>query len=367
MYIQSCLLFVFRFGLQRQSNSEASRAVLKSIIPRIVSCREVLHATTVSNALFGLQKHGDSEESRSILRVLAPRITSCKETINAQQLACAFYGLQRFGDSEEVRCVFRALVPKLKECRDPFTSQSLSHSFMGIFSQGASDEVRAVIRALARKIAECQERIEPHALASSLASLRGQTDCDEVRSLVWAITPKIDECEEFFVVDQVAAMLRGIRGLPDIPEVVKLVTAVLEHLDTPVGEQNERHILQCMLDLNAFRSAGFAKAETIMQSSLEKAQNVKLSGQQSKMQQQIAQPPTAIADAAADDTPVSAGTPSHQLLERLEKAMPTNVLRTSSDMAMANNDPSPSTALRGFSALSSEDPRQPQHLGPIGS
>ena len=47
-------------------------------------------------------------------------------------------------------------------------------------------------------------------------------------------------------------MLRGLRGLPDIPEVVKLITVVLEHLDTPVGEQNERQILQCMVRQKSF-------------------------------------------------------------------------------------------------------------------
>jgi hypothetical protein len=66
--------------------------MLSFLVPKVRSCKDLLGAQSVSNALYGMRRmNTDSAEVRAMLLVLTSKVESCRETFDAQTIGIYMY------------------------------------------------------------------------------------------------------------------------------------------------------------------------------------------------------------------------------------------------------------------------------------
>lgn len=121
-------------GLQNMSSFENEVAYLiRTLIPKIQSCRDEMSMKQLSFCLFGLQgMYSQNEDVRGLVKALAERALASQDSFTGSQLSAAMYGLQGMDESSsEVQLLLEALAEKSSSVQD-MDLLSLGNCFYGL-------------------------------------------------------------------------------------------------------------------------------------------------------------------------------------------------------------------------------------------
>ena len=116
------------YGLKgMSSNCPEALAVLASLSPRVIKCKEELSPQQVSFALCGLSGMSCHHvEVTDALLALKPRVTNVPRTFRASHVGNAMLGMQKMeADNVIAMEMMNALLPEFKHCREDLTEDDI--------------------------------------------------------------------------------------------------------------------------------------------------------------------------------------------------------------------------------------------------